>query len=97
MRVVTSDDPGQPEQQDAGERPEHDRRDRAPEPEPGNEQRAGEEDQEADAEVRPEHEVVEEAEHAMELRDRLDPELGRCQVPMRRRGDVGLRRHQNAT
>ena len=95
--MVTSDDPGQPEQEDPRERPEHDRRHGTPEAEPGNEQRAGEEHQETDPEVCPEHEVVQEAEHAMALRDRLDPELGSCQVTMRGRGDVGLGRHQKAT
>ena len=95
--MVAPDDPGEPEQEVPGERAQHDRGHRRPEPHPGHEERSSEEHEQPDTEVGPQDEVVEEAEHAMAIGDWLDPELGRSQIVARCTDHRCLGRHQNAT
>jgi hypothetical protein len=95
--MVAPDDPGEAEQDAPRERSDHDRGHRGPEPETRDEERTGEEHEQPDAEVRPQHEAVEEAEHAVAVGDGLDAELGRRQVVARGSDDQGMHRHQKAT
>ena len=78
--VIAADYASQAEHHVADERPDQDGEDRFPEAQPGYEGRTSQQHQETYAEIRPEDKVVQEAEHAIPIRDWLDADRRRGQV-----------------